>query len=192
MVAKSQPKDYSRFKREPAPSELAQLADLARRMFEEEEEVRKADETLKAKKAALRNTAEVAIPELMLKCGIKEFRTATGLHIKVRADVRGNITAENKPAAIAWLDDHGCGGVVKRKIFIDFPREDETRAKQLAEELKRRFSNVGEDYSVHPQTLLALARERLRDGKEFPLSLFGIEQFQKAQIDTKEASAGAG
>lgn len=182
---KAQPGNYSAFKAEPPPDVLQQLADLARRMFDAEREVAEAEAKATAKKAALKEIAEKDIPELMAKVGLDEYRTTTGLRIKIRADVRGNITAENRPAAIAWLDSHGHGGLVKRKVFIDFAREDEKRAKALVERLRKQFENVGEDYAVHPQTLLGWAREQLREGEDFPLTLFGLEQYRKAVIDTK-------
>lgn len=192
MIAPAAPGDYSRFKTGPSEDDLGLLADLARRMFLAEAEVQKAEEDLRAKKARLAEISEKDIPEVMSRCGMQEYVTTTGLRIKIRSDVSGKITEANRSAAIQWLDEHGFGGLVKRKVFVEFPQEKESAARTLAANLRKKFENVGEDYSVHPQSLYAWAREQLREGRECPLGLFGLRQYEKAIIDTKNTHVRAG
>lgn len=185
----SEPKeayDYGEFQEAAAPDDLHQLAELAKQMFEAEQEVDRCTKKLEKATKALRTVAERDIPELMDKCGMAEFTTNTGLHLIVKQLVRASISKANRLKAVEWLDENGHGGLVKRKVWVDFTRDQQDAAKQLLEELREKgFENVAEDANVHPQTLGAWVRERLAEGEAFPEKLFGVNKHKVAKISTK-------
>ena len=170
-------------------SELKRLAALATKMWEQEQAVEKAELELKKAKEELSATQERDIPELMAKVGMKEFTTKTGLKLQVRDLIRASIPVANVASAVRWLDEHGHGGLVKRSIIIEFPREKEKAAKATADKHRVKFPDLTEKYSVHPQTLQSFIRTELAEGREVPLPLFGASQFQSAVVKaTKDAS----
>ncbi len=179
--------DYSAFQDGPAPEDLHKLAELAKSMFDAEAAVTKAEAELKKKKATLRGIAEKDIPDLMVKCGVTEFATTTGLKLKIKKLVRAAVTKANLTKAVAWLDKHGHGGIVKRKVFLDFTREQEAEAKKLAEDLSEQgFENVATTYTVNAQTLGAWVRERRSNGEAVPEKLLGVSEHTVAKVTVKE------
>ncbi len=177
--------DYSAFKDGPSPEDLNQLSLLAAKMFAAEQEVEVIESELKKAQERLRLLSEREIPELMAKCNMIEFRTTTGLRVKVAEDVHASISQANRLDAVKWLDDHGYGGIVKRKVFVDFNKEEQEAAERLYSTLQADFSNVGIDANVHSSTLKAFVKERLKEGSDIPLPLFGAVVFKKTRIDTK-------
>lgn len=179
--------DYSAFQDGPAPEDLHKLAELAKSMFEAETEVTKAEAELKKKKAKLRGIAENDIPTLMAQCGVSEFATTTGLKLSVKKLVRAAVTKANLTKAVAWLDKHGHGGIVKRKVFLDFTLHQEKEAKKLAADLEKRgFENVSTTYTVNAQTLGAWVRERRANGEAVPEKLLGVNEHTVAKVSVKE------
>lgn len=166
----------------PSPDDLKRLGELARQMWEAEQEVEKAETALKKKREELAVIQERTIPELMTKCGVKDFTTTTGLKLQVNDLVRASISEANLEPAVRWLDENGHGGLVKRSIIVEFPREKEKAAKALAEKLRPKFPDLKEKYSVHPQTLQSFIRGELAEGHEVPMTLFGATQFQRAVV----------
>jgi hypothetical protein len=183
---------YEAFKEGPSSDDLKQLAALATRMWEEEQAVAKAEAELETKKKALKATTERDIPELMMKVGVREFVTTTGLRLLIQDLVSCSISEENNVPAVKWLDEHGHGGLVKRVIYVEFPREQEKDAKALLARLKGKFANVAQKATVHPSTLKSWVKEQLTNGKEIPMALFGATQFQKAKIEVKATPVGGG
>ncbi len=178
---------YEEFQDGPAPADLHKLAELAKSMFEAEDEVAKADKALKEKKAALRAIAERDIPELMEKCGVTEFATTTGLKLKIKRLLRASIAKANLTKAVAWLDKHGHGGLVKRRVFLDFTRDQEDDAKALRADLaKRGFENVETTHTVHSGTLSAWVKERRANGEAVPEKLLGVSEHSVAKLTTKD------
>lgn len=178
---------YEEFQDGPAPADLHQLAELAKQMFEAEAEVEKADKALKEKKATLRGIAERDIPDLMEKCGVTEFGTTTGLKLKIKRLLRASISKANLMKAVAWLDKHGHGGLVKRRVFLDFTRDQEDDAKELTTDLRKRgFENVETTHTVHAGTLSAWVKERRANGEAVPEKLLGVNEHSVAKLTTKE------
>lgn len=177
---------YEAFQDGPAPGDLHKLAELAKQMFEAEQSVEKCEAELKKRKGVLRGIAEHDIPTLMEACGVTEYATTTGLKLKIKKLVRASISKANLAKAVAWLDKHGHGGLVKRKVFLDFTREQEAEAKKLEASLRKRgFENVSTTHTVHAGTLAAWVRERRLNGEAIPEKLLGVSEHTVAKVSTK-------
>lgn len=183
--APESPYDYGEVEELASPGDLKKLSELAKAMFDAEEAVRKADEKLKEEKAKLRGIAERDIPALMDQCGVSEFATTTGLKLKIKRLIRASISKANLLKAVAWLDKHGHGGLVKRNVSIDFTRQQEEEAKGLADELREKgFENVATKHAVHAGTLSAWVKERRSNGEAVPEKLLGVSEHTVAKIET--------
>lgn len=169
----------------PSPEDLSSLAALAQEMFDAEAAVAAAEDTLAKAKERLRHVAETSIPMLMTKVGMKDFRTTTGFRIRIDEMVSASIAPERKSEAFRWLDENGHAGLLKRRVLVEFTREQGEEAKRLiGVATGAGFTNVGEELSVHPSTLKSWAREQLASGAPLPFDLFGVSQFQRAKITT--------
>ncbi len=172
-------------KPQPSADGLKRLSELAIELNKAELEVAKIEEQLKKAKAAVTELAEKDIPELMDSLGVAEFKTTAGFKIKITETIRASIPDANKPAAMAWLDAHGHGGLIKRSIVVAFDREQQEAAQELQAELETKFENVKSDLKVEPSTLRAFIGEQLEKGEPIPLQLFGAWQQRIAKIATK-------
>jgi len=130
------------------------------------------------------------IPDAMAQAGVTEFKMADGNVLKVEDKVQASITHENRPAAHAWLRDHGHGGVVKSALQVDL-RGLEDHQIALLREVSNNIGATTEDIeSVHPSTLRSLVKELLEAGTVLPSSI-GAHQFKKADIKMKGRSKWA-
>ena len=177
---------YEAFQEGPAAGDLHRLAELAKLMFEAETAVESAEVELKKRKGVLRGIAERDIPELMEQCGVTEYATTTGLKLTIKRLLRASISKANLTAAVTWLDKHGHGGIVKRKVLVEFTRDQEAEAKKAATALlKKGFENVQQTYAVNAQTLGAWVRERRANGEAIPEKLLGVSEHTIAKVSTK-------
>lgn len=163
-------------------SDLAALATFADELNDAELVVAKIEQQLKLARTKVIDLAERTIPDLMDEIGMKVFTTTSGLKIEVRRTIRASIPALNKQKALAWLDDNGHSGLIKRSIQVAFDREQMPEALKLKAELERAFENVKEEKKVESSTLRAFIAEELKNGNEVPMDLFGAWEHRAAKI----------
>jgi len=165
--------------------ELSQLSALAERQAAAQAKVADLEAQLNKAKEELRDIAERQVPELMDRIGIDEFKTTTGLKIKIDETIRASIPKAKAPLALAWLKQNGHGSLIKRVVSVTFGRGEDEKAEQLLKKLNDELHLEAEDNSsVHPSTLAAFVREKLRNGEEVPLDLFGVHRQRVAKIET--------
>jgi hypothetical protein len=176
-------KGYEAYQDDAASSsDLAALATFADELSDAELEVARIEDELKKAKGKAAELADRTIPELMDQFGMKTFTTTSGLKIDVRRTIRASIPAANKVKAMAWLDDNGHSGLIKRNILVAFDRESQDAAHELKDSLGQQFENVKEEMKVEPSTLRAFIGEQLKAGEEVPLELFGAWEQRTAKI----------
>jgi len=166
----------------PAEAAHAQLDALVMQMQEAESDVAQAEMVLKQAQERHRDICERQIPELMDEMGLLEFKNRDGLHVKIERKIRASIPAALRPAAYAWLEDNGFGGMLKRTVSVAFNRDEADAARELVGQLDGKFAGVKEDCKVEPSTLSAFVREQLEQGSELPLELFGVFEQRIAKV----------
>jgi len=171
----------------PAASDsaLALVSSLAQIQLERERDVANAEDALAEAKRQLTQVKEVDLPEAMKEAGVKTFTTVDGTVVTVKNEVQVSITEANKPAAFAWLIDHGFGGLLKLDVEIHFDRGDREKAEKLAAQLAKKGIDTVVKQNVHPQTLKSFAKERIADTEsdlEFPLELFGARPYSVSSV----------
>ncbi len=163
--------------------ELSQLTALAESQAVAAAKVADLEALLNKAREELRDIAERQVPELMDQIGIGEFKTTSGLKITVSETIRASIPKAKAPLAFAWLKANGHAAMIKRVVQVAFGKGEDERADELREKLAGEFS-VEDKASVHPSTLAAFVREKLRDGEEVPLDLFGVHRQRVSKITT--------
>lgn len=159
-----------------APPDL--LSELRNQIIEATKLEAKVDQ-LEADAAAARQSLHKIrtqiIPDLMARAQSDHF-THAGWEVKVQDFVSGSLPSDpdKKAKAIAWLEKHDGGGLVKTALAIAFSRNERKAATKLYESLAKKGLPVSLNETVHPQTLAAYVRARIADGEPIDLDALGV------------------
>ena len=167
----------------PLPEDkLERVIALATRLEEQKAAHKAAEDEAKALKKALLKTEREDLPDLMSELGIPSLKLPSGATVSVVEDATCSITQANHGAAMAWLIEHGYGGLIKTSVGVTFGRGEREEALNAV----RVISDAGMDpelvEAVHHSTLRAFVKERLGEGAAIPFDLFSIRPFNKATI----------
>lgn len=123
------------------------------------------------------------LPELLREGGITELKLEDGTKVALKESVHANITEKNRAAALAWLIEHGFGGLIKTSVTVNFSADEHDAAEQVYGELAAdREGAVEMKESVHANTLKAFVAEQLGQGNEVPQDLFGVFVYSVAKV----------
>tara|TARA_R110000772_G_scaffold30806_13_gene76541 strand:+ start:2100 stop:2657 length:558 start_codon:yes stop_codon:yes gene_type:complete len=137
-------------------------------------------------KAELKDIVEIKIPSAVDGMSGK-FDLGDGRELTIKEDIRASIAGDKKNPAINWMDEHGYGHIVKRKIVVEFPKGEEERTAAFLTALKALETDLGmlnikQDLSVHHATLTSWVKEQLADGVDIPTDVFGIFRQRTAKL----------
>lgn len=183
------PYDYSGLQDDQAADQtdvLGRISRLADEMHATDKAVAEAELVVKKLQETHRQIAEEQLPELFEQVGMKELTTLKGLPLKLKNKVYTSISKGRKPAAIAWLDANGQGGMVKRCVIIDFDKTQETKVKALLRLIGRGWPNNRTELDVHGSTVKAFVTRQLADGKKIPLDVFGVHCVDVVEITSSK------
>lgn len=152
---------------------LAQITAAARELREAQRDVEAAETALKAAQDRVRHLTEFQLPQMMDEARQKSLTTEDNFQIERGEVVRASISAENMPAAVMWLNANG-HPIAKHGVSLQFDKDEEQEAARAVETLRKASFVPTDKYTVHPQTLGALVRELMKDGKDFPKDLLGV------------------
>lgn len=152
-------------------------AEIDALMFEVEQKTQENDKILRKQ-----------LPELMKDAGLESFKLADGSTVGVKSDVKCGITQANAARAFAWLEEHEFGGIIKSKLVSEFGREELEEAQKAIDLLSEAGFQAELNRTVHPATLKSFVKERLEEGDDIPVDVFGIFEFEMAKITKPKAT----
>ena len=168
------------------------FADLDRLTLQAErltEQRKKAEEHAQKLKQAEEQLLNKDIPELLAKMRLDDCTTASGIHVKVKREIKaslpGHERVEARMGALRWLVDQGHGGVIKNTVAVALDRGEDSRANDLVVKLRADGFDVESKKDVHALTLGALVRELVADGKIVPRDLFNLFDMRIAKLTRK-------
>jgi hypothetical protein len=168
------------------------FADLDRMTLAAErltEQRKKAEEQLQKLKNAEEQLLNKDIPDLLARMRLEECTTASGVHVKVKREIRaslpGHDRVEARMGAFRWLIDNGHGGVIKNQVSVALDRGEDTRADELVVELRAKGFDVESKKDVHASTLSALIREVMANGKIVPRENINVFDQRIAKLARK-------
>ncbi len=168
---------------DPLPSQVdSAFAELAQLVLDEERahaEVIRCEEALSLARQRYDHITTRSIPELLDTMHMKKCTMADGTAVEIEQKIRASLPSRDKKpaeraAGIQWLIDNGHGGCVKNHVGIDLDRGDDARADDLVVRLTTEGFSVNADKDVHAQTLSALVRELLSEGRHVPRDLISV------------------
>ena len=133
------------------------------------------EEDLKVAKKALNSLKSGRIPDLMDELEM-ETVTFRGWQVKIDDFVSGSLPKDSHrlERAINWLEEHDAGGLIKTDLTLAFGKSQHNEALDLAARLEAEGHAPSVKSGVHAQTLLAFARERIRNGDPLDIDVLGL------------------
>lgn len=160
------------------------------------ERINKGEALLKSLKAELHELTNTTLPDLLAAAGTSIFRIDSGPYqgwkVESKPFVAGSLPKEDDRRAVAlqWIRDQKAGDIIKNKLAVEFERGEDN----IAGEIKAKLEELGMDFElkedVHAQTLLAFARERMKNGEDVPLSTLGLYAGRQAKIEPPKKGRG--
>lgn len=169
------------------------FADLDRLTLQAEratEARKKAEDVLTKCKQAEDRLLTKEIPELLAKMRMDKCTTSSGIDVvlkrEIKASLPGHERVEARQGALRWLVENGHGGVIKNLVTVGLDRGEDARADALVVELRGKGFEAEQKKDVHAQTLGALVRELMADGKIVPTDLFNLFDMKKVSLKRKD------
>lgn len=161
---------------------MRSMAEIARAIGNKEAEIGDLEDLLKSKKEELRRQSEEELPSMMAELGINSFELDDGSKVTVRDLYGGYISVPNRDAAYEWLRENNYDDIIKNIIAVQFGRGEDQKAEQYLKILEGHGLLPEQNTSIHPSTLKAWVKERMENGDQFPMDLFGAFVGQRAVI----------
>lgn len=172
----------------PDPEALQDLGTLAQELHEAELDVLAKEEALRLAQQRVREISEQQIPEVMQQAGLSELKTSSGAKLKLQDSVRASISAAKREDAHRWLSENGCGDLIKHTVKVQLGRGEQATHRALIETLESAGLAYTDDQRVAPPTLKKFVKDRLEEGGELPMELFGASVFTRAKIEAPKES----
>ena len=168
-------------------ADLDKLTLAAERLTEQRKKV---EDQLQKLKQAEEKLLNKDIPELLGKMRLDECTTASGIAVKVKREIKaslpGHERVEARMGALRWLVEQGHAGVIKNSVAVVLDRGEDARADELIVDLRARGFDVEAKKDVHAQTLGALVRELMADGKIVPREYFNLFDLKIAKLSRRD------
>lgn len=169
----------------PTAEELSSVREVAREAYKTMKEIETVEEYLGTLKEKLHINITRTLPDIMAAVGMQSFSTEAGASVEINNYISGSLPKgeEERAAAFDWIRKIKAEGIIKGKIDLEFGKGDNKKMKKVLAYL-RRFKEItfNESIGVHPETLKALARERVARGEEVPWETLGLTTGRIAKI----------
>ena len=152
-------------------AQVREITTLSNRLLLKMQQAADLTATLEDVTKEIRRLQVIDIPAAMTAAGAKGVTLEDGTKVEVDDFITGYIKEENRESAHAWLRKNKLGSVIKRVIALQFGMGEDKKAANLVATLRKMKLPFEQKEAVHPSTLKALVRERLRAGKELPPSI---------------------
>ena len=175
----------------PAEADLtARVVDAAEGMGNLQALIDPLEEELKSLKSRLHLIRTGLLPDLMTEARMTSVTTENGRIYELTDLISGSIPNEAKDpirhaAAIAWLEDNDAEGLIKSVLTASFGRSQHDVAKEIAASISNRCDPSLSE-SVHPQSLAAFARQRIKDGEPIDLAVIGLSSIKIVKVKEKK------
>jgi site-specific DNA-cytosine methylase len=161
------------------------LRQLADELVEANAEVDRIKEQLLVAENVVKNLTDNRIPAVAE--GLEgKFDLGDGRTLTIKEEIRASVAGEKLAPAVEWLDAHDYGNLVKRNLIFEFGKDDDERVKKFKEAvepiLKQQRLVLKEKHAIHNATLVAWVKERLEEGDNLPVDVFGIFRQRVAKV----------
>ena len=171
--------------------DLSTLTGFAEAIIKQDAFVKELDEKLKEEKKKLLKMTDEDLPALMTEANSMEFTLLDGSKVTIKPQYGASIKVDNRPAAYEWLREHGHDDIIKNTVSCQFGRGEDDLASSFKAFAEKEGYIPNQTEKIEPMSLRAFVKERVENGEEFPMELFGAYVGQRAVI-TKAKGAKNG
>jgi len=161
---------------------LKTVAEMARAVEAQSTLVANLEERAKEEKKKLLKLTDEDLPALLHEIGLAKFELEDGSKIELKPTYGAHIKVDNRDAAFGWLRDNGFDDIIKNTVACVFGRGEDKKAETFIKVAHDAGVPATQKEEVHPSTLKAFVKERVENGEEFPMDLFGAYVGQRATI----------
>ena len=161
---------------------LKTVAELARKIRDEEEYIACLENDLKKAKKGLQKLTDEDLPTMLQEIGLSSMKLDDGSEVVVKQTYGASILVDNRPAAFEWLREKGYDDIIKNTVACQFGRGEDDKASSFKAIAEKDGYYAEQKTEIHPQTLRAFVKERVENGDDFPMELFGAYVGQRAVI----------
>ena len=162
--------------------DLTTVAGMARAIRDKEAEVNELDQTLKNEKRALMKLTDEDLPTMLAEIGLTSMKLDDGSEVSIKPQYGANILVDNRPAAYEWLRENGYDDIIKNTVACTFGRGEDDKASAFKAFAEKEGFFAEQNTGIHHTTLRAFVKERVENGDDFPMELFGAYVGQRAII----------
>ena len=168
-------------------SALSTVSKLARAIKAKEKEVQSLDDQLKLAKKELLKLTDEELPASMAEVGLASFTLDDGSEVNIKPTYGASILVKNREAAYEWLRENGYDDIIKNTVSCSFGRGEDDKASAFKAFAAKEGYLAEQATGIHSSTLRAFVKERVENGDEFPMDLFGAYVAQRAVIKRGKA-----
>tara|TARA_B100000963_G_C22422891_1_gene578471 strand:+ start:143 stop:748 length:606 start_codon:yes stop_codon:yes gene_type:complete len=160
------------------------LSGLVRQLRVVEQEVEEAETLLKTLKSERQKLSTQMIPDLMDEMGVERV-DVDGLTVTKKQIVAASIPVDKRELAFDWLRERGLDDIIKNDVVCSFGRGQDNLAKDAFWTLKDKGLEPSTKTHIHPMTLKAFVKDRVEQGQDIDLDLFGAFLTNAVEIKRK-------
>ena len=161
---------------------LKTIAEMARAVEAQSTRVSDLEALIKEEKKKLLKLTDEDLPALLHEIGMAKFELDDGSKIELKPTYGAHIKVDNRDAAFGWLRSNGFDDIIKNTVSCIFGRGEDKKAETFIKVAHDAGVPASQKEEVHPSTLKAFVKERVENGEEFPMDLFGAYGGQRATI----------
>ena len=162
--------------------DLTTVAGMARAIRDKEAEVTELEQKLKNEKRALMKLTDEDLPTMLAEIGLTSMKLDDGSEVSIKPQYGANILVDNRPAAYEWLRENGYDDIIKNTVACTFGRGEDDKASAFKSFAEKEGFFAEQNTGIHHTTLRAFVKERIENGDDFPMELFGAYVGQRAII----------
>ena len=162
--------------------DLTTVAGVARAIRDKEKEVAALEQKLKDEKKSLLKLTDEELPTMLAEIGLSSMKLDDGSEVTVKPTYGASILVDNRPAAYEWLREQGYDDIIKNTVACQFGRGEDDKASSFKAFAEKEGYLAEQKEEIHPQTLRAFVKERVENGDDFPMELFGAYVGQRAVV----------
>lgn len=158
---------------------MSRVAKLIEDLFRLDAEIAKIEDQVNRMRAKRAMIATVDLPEAMTEAGSSTFTTQSNLKCVVEYKIYGSLPSRDDPdkryAAIEYLKENDGAELIKSKVQVEYGKGDIASANKMRRRLITMTNQpVTVDSEVHPMSLQAWGRQRIKDNLKTDMQLVGL------------------
>ena len=166
----------------------AMLEDLGQQAWQLEIDIAAAEAETKGLKKRREKIMKYGIPQALAVAGVDEFGfdNAEGNRCRIAMETKvvGTLSnAEDEDVAVAYLEESGLAGVIRKQVALDFVEDESEAAENLVvaiEGVTGRYPQLTR--TIHPSTLASFVRQKLKEDPTWDYEKVGFTAFPQAKF----------